>query len=493
MNARPTPAGRLGASRFSRRAALRALGFASAGAALGSTLVGCDSDSTGSDAVEKGPGPGGYALDLGGYQGPMPRKSQMTLRVLRADTPPPVNDWYTKAYAAFHAAYPNIKIDEERVPFGSLQQKVQVYIQSGDAPDIMMGRTDLTPYYGAGRLAAPLGPYLTEEFVRTQRPSVVEGASADGKLLVMPWEDGIPMVVFNLDLFAKAKVDPPAELSPQGVTSGWTVQDFLDTLTDLKEGLARVGDPSLFALEASTLGNGGPGSNYSGFEGHFIRMMGDPEASRSSDAYRTWAAVDPSGYKVTGYLDSDGAVRGMRNYQRLFKEGLTPKGAVPKQFAGGQAAVGWEAMALINRYSASPEDKPKFRWGATVVPRGTTFFGCNQAEAPFVWSGSKNQAESVALLAFLANKKNRIGYHAVRGSVPARDDIVSSLPVYEGKPQQLGLAAGRHYVSAPRTPGWPDYSTAANSAIRNIALGADAASTLHETAGKIDAQLKKYR
>ncbi|QXJ23819.1 extracellular solute-binding protein [Actinomadura graeca] len=495
MNDTHLPSEGLGSTRPSRRTVLRALAYTGAGAAFGTSLIGCSAGSGGTGAadVAKGPGPGGYALDLGGYQGPVPRTSQMTLRVLRADTSPPVNDWYAKAFAAFHAAFPNIKIAEERVPFGSLQQKVQVYIQSGDAPDIMMGRTDLTAYYGAGKLAVPLGPYLTADFVRKQRASVVDGASVNGDLLVMPWEDGIPMVVFNLDLFAKAKVDPPAELTPRQVTSGWTVDDFLATLGRLKEGLARSGDQSLFALEASTLGNGGPGSNYGGFEGHFIRMMGDPQAAKTSDEYRTWAAVDEAGRKASGYLDSNGAIQGMRNYQKLFQDGLTPKGAVPKQFAGGQAAMGWEAIALINRYTGSPADKLKFEWGATVVPRGTTFFGCNQAEAPFVWTGSKNQAEAVALLAFLCNDKNRVGYHTVRGSVPARDDIIPSLPVYAGKAQQLGLAAAKHFVGAPKTAGWSDYSTAANSAIRNIALGADVATTLHETATKVDGLLKKYR
>lgn len=467
-----------------------------AAAVLGSSLAACSAQDdvvTDPGPVVKGPGPGGYALDLGGYQGPVPTGSTLRLRVLRAETPPAVNAWYATMYERFSAAYPNISVVEERVPFGSLQEKAQVYIQSGDAPDIIMGRTDLASFYAAGKLAVPLNDYLTPEYLGTLRPSLVESASAQGRLVVMPWEDGIPMIVYNLDLFEKAGVEPPAALAPGNVTEGWSIEDFLTMLGSLKEGLLRINDPSLVALEASTLGNGGPGSNYSGFEGHFIRMMGDPRADQQSDEFRTWAAVDSTGLKASGYLNARGAIDGMRHYQSLFANGFTPKGSVPKQFAGGQAAVGWEAMSLINRYTSSKADELPFRWGATVVPRGRSFHGCTQAEAPLVFSGSRQPAEAVALLSYMCNLENRVTYHSARGSVPARDDVIERLPVYQGEIHRLGIAAAKHFVGAPRTPGWSDYFTAANSAIRNIALGADVSSTLDAAAAQIDSLLRKYR
>ena len=476
---------------MNRRTVLGLLGLAGAGSVLAGCSAGGSSAPTAS-AVPTGPGPGGYPIDLGGYQGPVPGKKATTIRLLRASYAPAVEEWYAQRYAEFKAAFPRITITEETVPFGNLQQKVQVYVQSKDAPDIMFGRNDLTTYYGAGRMAVPLAPYLTADFLKTQRPSVLDSATTNGDLLLMPWEDGIPMVVLNLDLFEKLGVDLPKETSPSSVTTGWTIEDFIDTLRKLKAGVDRAGLDGTYALEASTLGNGGPGSNYAGYEGHFIRMMGDPQAKKSSDGYKTWAAVDPTGFIASQYLDARGAAAGMKNYQTLFTEGLTPKGAVPSQFAGGTAAVGWEAMSLINRYSASPSPLP-FRWAATTVPRGTTFFGCNQAEAPFVSSTSKSQADAVALLGYLTNYDNRVSYHGVRGSVPARDDVIKALPLYEGKAQQLGLAAAKHYVGTPRTPGWSDYSTTANSAIRDIALGADVDSTLKDAARRIDALLAKYK
>lgn len=482
-------------SAVSRRSMLGALALTGSATLLAPLLAACGSSSSagGSEGAKTGPGPGGYKLDLGGYQGPTPTSKEITIRVLRDDFPQPVNEWFTKAYAAFRAAYPNITISEELVPFGALQQKVQVYIQSGNTPDIMMGRTDLTTFYGAGKLAVDLEPYLTKDYLGVVRPSVLAGCSYSGGLYVMPWEDGIPMIVYNADLFRKAGVALPPSPTPDAVLDGWTIEDFLDTLGELQKGLAATGDDTLFALEASTLGNGGPGSNYCGYEGHYIRMMGDPNAGKNTDAYKTWAAVSPDGFQASGYLDSDGAIQGMQNYQSLFTKGITPKGAIPTQFAAGRAAVGWEAMSLVNRYTNGGPNKLDFDWGVTVLPRGKTFYGCNQAEGPIVSSTSKHPAEAIALLSYLCNTANRLAYHTVRGSVPAREDILDQMPIYQKANQKLGIAAGRHYVGAPKTPGWADYFTAADSTIKDIALGADVTATLHQSAKSIDTLLSKYR
>ncbi len=53
---------------------------------------------------------------------------------MRQEFPPEVNDALSAAYAAFSAAYPNITVQEERVPYGDLPTKVQVYVALGRVP-----------------------------------------------------------------------------------------------------------------------------------------------------------------------------------------------------------------------------------------------------------------------------------------------------------------------------------------------------------------------
>src|SRR5690242_8787893 len=93
-------------------------------------------------AATPGSNVGKYRIDLGGYNGPQLTASNITVKFMRQDFPPAVNALFDSAYAEFMKAYPNVKIEEERVPYGDLSKKVQIYVGSQGAPDIMMGRND---------------------------------------------------------------------------------------------------------------------------------------------------------------------------------------------------------------------------------------------------------------------------------------------------------------------------------------------------------------
>ena len=467
-----------------RRAFLGGLG------ALGvaGLLAACGDDQPSSSAaapsVSKGPGPGGYKLDLGGYQGPELTSKPVTLRFMRQSYSPEVNTFFTGLYEKFSAAYPNITIKEELVPYGDLPTKLKLYVSSGDAPDVMMGRNDFTPAYAAGRIALPLNDYFTKAYLDDLYAPLLDAVSAAGKVYCLPWDNNVEVMLFNRDLFARAKVATP----PESIDEAWTIEAMLDTMRALKRNL-----PSgSYALASSTAGNGGPGSNYTQHESFFIRMMGDPKAATDSDEYKTWAGVSPDGLSVTGYVDSAGAVAGMTHYQDFFSEGLTPTGVVADQLSAGTAALSMDSFSVANLYS-SAAGKPKFGWGVAPMPRGKSLFGCNTSDSPLVWSGSKNANEAVALVAYLCNDANRIGFARGWGSVPARSSLTEQMTEYHGPQQQLAVELAKLSSPSPKTPGWFDYFNAMNPAVKDIALGADPAATLHSTAQKIDALLKKYR
>ncbi|MFI6163829.1 ABC transporter substrate-binding protein [Micromonospora haikouensis] len=478
-----------------RRHLLRGVAGVAGLTALGASLTACGSDTgsaaTGASAapVATGPGPGGYKIDLGGYQGPELTAKPVTLRFMRQSYSPEVNDFFTGLYAKFTAAYPNITIKEELVPYGDLPTKLKVYVASGDAPDVMMGRNDFTPAYAAGKIALPLTGYFTDTYLTDIYAPLREAASADGNLYCLPWDNNVEVLLFNRDLFAKAKVAPPPETT--SIDGGWTIEQMIDAMRALTKNL-KATDSSLWAMAASTAGNGGPGSNYTQHESFWIRMMGDPAAARDSDEYKTWAGVSDDGFSVTGYVDSAGAIQGMKNYQTFFSEDLTPKGAVPDQLTAGTAALSMDSFSMANLYE-SAGGKPKFDWGVSPMPKGRTLFGCNASDSPIVWAGSKNPNEAVALVAYLCNDANRIGFARMWGSVPARTSLITQMQEYQGEKQQLAVALAKASSGVPRTVGYFDYFNAMNPAVKNIALGADPAATLHTTAKQIDDLLAKYR
>uniref|UniRef100_UPI002FCA5685 ABC transporter substrate-binding protein n=1 Tax=Devosia sp. TaxID=1871048 RepID=UPI002FCA5685 len=207
---------------------------------------------------------GSYKLDLGGYAGPELSSEPVTLRFMRQDFTPDVNALLEAAYAEFKAAYPNISIVEEKVPYGDLQKKLLVYIASGDAPDIMMGRTDFTDAYHAGSVALPVQDYLSADYINDIPANLRAAASSGGNLYSVPWETSVMMLYFNRDLFEKVKMQTPPEVT--GLDGGWSDEELVANLVEMNAKLKESGDNQSWALAAAGQGNGGPGANYSQLE-----------------------------------------------------------------------------------------------------------------------------------------------------------------------------------------------------------------------------------
>lgn len=440
-------------------------------------------------AATPGSNPGKYKIDLGGYMGPEPSSAPIALKVMRQEFPPEVNAAITAAYTAFSAAYPNITIQEERVPYGDLPTKVQVYVASGSAPDIMMGRNDFAAAYCAGQISVPLQQYLTADFINDVYAPLRDSATIDGNLMCLPWEVNASYVVFNKDLFAKTGVATPPETTD--INGGWTFDQYMDAFDAITRKLRASGDQQTFAYAASTLGNGGPGSNYTQGESIWVRAMGDPNAPHDSTLYKTFLGVSEDGFTATGYVNTPEAIAGMALYQKMFANGYTPKGVVPDQFAGGVAAVAQGGLGSIRRLIAA---KVTFAYGASPMPRGKIAYTTTVADSPMIYSGSPHIPEAAALLAFLNNDDNRKAFHAAWGSMPVRKSLVANDPAFSTQqPYILAAKVADSAFGPPKSVGWFDYFSAMNPAVKDIALGADPKDRLDQVAAQIDGLLAKYK
>ncbi|MDM9624683.1 extracellular solute-binding protein [Rhizobium sp. S152] len=432
---------------------------------------------------------GKYKLDLGGYIGPELTEDTVQLRFMHQDYPPAVNDFLGTLYKKFSAAYPNITIAEERVPYGDLPTKAQVYISSGDAPDLMMGRSDFAAAYGAGEIAAPLQTFFSPDFQADMSAPLRESATIGGNLVCMPWETNPVLMYFNRDIFKKHGVQTPPEVTD--VKDGWTIEQFEAALAELTQKIRAAGDTQTYALASSTYGNGGPGSNYTQMESMWIRMMGDNKADRSSSAYKTFQGVSDDGLSVTGYIDTPEAIAGMKRYQSFFQKGFAPTGNVSNQFLGGAAAIDFGSMIVTSYLRSHPD---AFNWGASPVPHGSIYYTSSVSDAPFVWSGSSHQNEAAAFLAFMCNDENRMEFHKLWGSMPVRASLIAAAPLYQSEqPNKLAVSTAAASFGPPKTVGWFDYFNAINPAVKDIALGADPEKRMHEAALQIDGLLSKYK
>jgi len=444
-----------------------------------------------SRAFAAGPGtnPGKYKIDLGGYTGPELTDAPITIKVMRQEFSPEINAPIEAAYTAFKEAYPNITIEEERVPYGDLAKKVQLYVASGSAPDIMMGSTELASVYAAGEIAVPLNDYFSADFIQDIYPAMRDAATIDGKVMCLAWESNSCFVYFNRDIFKRAGVETPPEVTD--VDGGWTADQLLDAMRAITEKLRKEGDQTTFGMASSRFGNRGPGSNYSQLEGMWVRMMGDPNAPKDSPLFKTFAGISEDGLTASGYLDTPEAIQGMKNYQAMFNEGLTPKGVVVDHYKSGAAAIDFSSMAFANTFRKSGAP---FEWGVSPPIRGNIPFASSVADAPFIYSGSQYIPEAAALLAFLLNDTNRRAFYDVRGSMPSRKSLTDESPAYKTDPVAILCAnVGERAFGSPKSVGWLDYVNAVNPAVKDIALGVDVEERLHSTAAQIDRLLAKYR
>ena len=200
---------------------------------------------------------GKYRLDLGGYDGPELSSKPVHLRFMRQSYPPSVEALFTKMYKDFTTAYPSVTISQELVPYGDLTTKLQVYVASGSAPDIMMGRNDFTLAYSAGNISLPLNDYFTKAFLDTTNDRLLAAATIDGKVLCIPWEDNVRLLNFNYDIFEMTGVPHPPVLDD--LTGGWTTAEMIDAMREITKKLrSRASTRPTGASESSTFGNGGP-------------------------------------------------------------------------------------------------------------------------------------------------------------------------------------------------------------------------------------------
>jgi multiple sugar transport system substrate-binding protein len=429
----------------------------------------------------------GGASALQGYKGAAPTDQQVTLRFLRQTYGDPQEAYYKDIYTQWAALYPNIKVQEEPVPFGQLFTKVQTEAASGDPPDIMMGQGDFTRNYVFGKLALPLDDYLTADHIKDYFPALRQMATVDNKLYLAPYELQVSVMVYDADALKQAGVDMPPQ-SPDS-NAGWTWDQWLDAMRKLKAAQPASGDQP-WPLAASDYGPGGPGSNY-WHEGILIRSNGDPNAAKDSTAYKTWAGISDDGLTATGYVDTPEAIAAMKMYQTWFNEKLTPTGAMSNSFYDGKALISW---AGGQAWTFLPQFNVKFKAGITSNPKGKVQFTHVSGDSPFVSAKSKHPAEAVAFLTFLTNDKNRIAWDKAWGPIPARQSVMAQLPKFKEYPYNMMVdEVSKFGTPAPLTPGTLEYETAMNEAIKDIALGADPEPRLHQAAQEIDDTLSKYK
>jgi fructooligosaccharide transport system substrate-binding protein len=422
-----------------------------------------------------------------GYAGPALTKDKITLRVLRLSYSAPVEDLRKKQIKDFETAYPNITIEEDVVPFGELYRKIQTVVAAGDPPDILFYDGPNTKTYAFYSILQPIDAFLTDEFKKDYVPATAAELSYKGQLFGFPERQSAMALNYNCDMTKAAGINPPSEVS-----QAWTMDQALEAWKKLQQDPSGSGNPTVWGLAPSLYGPGGPGFYYR--DGIWIRSNGDAKAAKDSSSYKTFAGISEDGTTVTGYLDSPEAIEGAQWFQDLtMKWKVSPKVGIPNSFLDGKAAsdIRGENEGL-QAVQAHPNGD--FCFGSTPIPYFKTSMTTTGSTTAGITAQSKHAAEAAAYLISIYGDKGWLEYFKAGGFLPARLSLYNKIPELQKAPYLLfSQEVPAIGVPRPGIPGWVDYDAIASPAMKDIALGADVAATLHKAAADIDAQLAKYK
>ncbi|MCG5220487.1 ABC transporter substrate-binding protein [Streptosporangium sp. KLBMP 9127] len=118
---------------------------------------------------------------------------------------------YEKVMAAFEKANPTIDVQIEMLPWDQYWTKLTADAVAGTAPDVFWMQPAAFPEYVAKGVLADLSGLKLD--TAKYHKNVVESSSYQGKLYGVPKDWGIVGLLYNKDLFKKAGVEMPDELT----------------------------------------------------------------------------------------------------------------------------------------------------------------------------------------------------------------------------------------------------------------------------------------
>lgn len=162
-------------------------------------------------------------------------------------------------------------LDVQMVPWASGKEKFATAIAGGTTPDVAEVGTTWTPEFAdAGALVDLTDRVEADGLSDDLVEGLVEAGTLEGELYGMPWYAGVRSVVYNIEIFEEAGIEPP---------ENWQeIEDAVATLNESDSDITPFPIPgaSEFSLYPWVWGNGGEIATQEGEE--WVSTINSPEA-----------------------------------------------------------------------------------------------------------------------------------------------------------------------------------------------------------------------
>ena len=250
----------------------------------------------------------------------------------------------------FMKRHPNIEIKAENTPFGEFLQKYTTQSAGGTAPDIIYTQFSWAQQLIKSGIFVALDDYIKAEkdfnLEDFSKPSLVS-YQRDGKLWLIPYDEGPANLYYNIELFDKAGVEHPNE--------NWTLDDLKAAALKLTSG---EGPNKIFGLgELPSMGDS---------------LVAPPYMMPFGGAY----LKEPKEDEYLG--NTPDSIAAMEWWEELRAKGAVPSPADLQNVAWPAFQFGKIDMTQQGSWATPPiAAGSKFKWDIMLWPKGpkahTTF------------------------------------------------------------------------------------------------------------------------
>ncbi len=356
---------------------------------------------------------------------------------------------YKAVFAAFTAENPDITVRMEVLPWDQYWTKLTTELASGKAPDVFWLTVENFPDLAGKGVLAPLDDLISKAGLKldSYHPNVVQSYKFEDKQLGLPKDLGVVGLLYNKDLFAKAGVTMPADLTWNPDGSG----SFMDLARKLTKGDKQWGFCSWNHSQTQWLNwiasNGGQAMDkpYGSFE--FAGEKSVQAMQWARDLIFKWH-LSPDGTRTN-----------------------PPTGQATEMFYRGEVAMFPANNALLP--FALPE--VKFPIGVAAMPAGPsgrTVVINGLAEVMF--AKTKHPEEAGKLVAFLGSEKAQKLMGDAGYVIPALNDAGAGYAAFWKKKgidvQPFLDSAAGSTVNMPIASGWTAKVAEINKAVNDLYL-----------------------
>ncbi len=386
-----------------------------------------------------------------------------------------------QAFSKSDPKYANVTINFQSVPFEQLFPKIESAVASGANIDMFLADAPDVKHYAYNKAIIPLQDYYTADELKQWTPGSVAEGSFKGVFYAPPSMESCSLMFYNKDMTDAAGLQPPAKVQ------GWTMQEALAAWKKTTLDKNGTGTPTQWGVRW------GQGTYQGDYEAGIIRRSAGKKGSPTN------MGIAPDGVTFHGYLDTPEAIKSFEDYRSWHRGAtpVTPAEPINNIFFNKQSAFVVypdNAIGTINRLYPNGD----FHYGVTGIPYyadGTQL--CHGGSWHFgVSPRTANKDISVAIAKFFGGPEgSRIWYSKVH-QLPARYDLLASLPEYNKYPQQL-FNEGLKTIEVPRieTPGYTEYQSIFGELMQSIVAEGtvDVPSLVKDAATKMEAALAKYK